>query len=253
MKKIWDLERLISDADSFRIVERLGIEKRRYGATTYVRCPSGTHPETRLTHAKLFRNGCKCFSCGNSYSSYGMVKAYCENILGTGISHDEICSILAESAGADDSEYIIRNDKGNTKKRFPLSKEELILIGLEPKPASRVIVSYSDSRDNEHTEPVDGGYAKKSPITGMSIFYLFKEDEDIFWEMVKGKTDEAYKRSVKWAIDTILDIPLKDLKIYSRGLLKPGFDRYFQLKKFRDSLPSRIRASKKNRPFKKAA
>ncbi len=245
MKKIWDLERLVNDADSFRIVDSLGIEKRRSGATTYVRCPSGSHSETRINHAKLFKNGCKCFSCGECYSSYGMAKAYMENILGMSASHDEICRILAESAGADESEYIIRGGNEEQRKPFPLTKEELELIGLEPKPASRVIVGYSTRKDENHRERYeDGGYIRTEPITGMSIYALFRDNEDLFWEIVQGKVEVAYRKTTKWATDTILELPLKDIKEDPDGLLRPGFRRYARVKKLRESLPGKISASK---------
>ncbi len=253
MKKIWDLERLIGDADSFNIAASIGMETRRFGAVTYVRCPAGTHPETRINHAKLFRNGCKCFSCGQSYSSYGMVKAYMENILGNNISHDEICTILADSTGAGESEYLIRGSEKTKGKRFPLSKEELELIGLSPKPAPRVIKSYRDCKDELHQETCGDGYAMTAAASGISIFSLYREDEEMFWELVQDKSKEAYKAATAWMVDTILDLPLAEIKKHQNGLLGSGIKRYADLRKLCRTLDARRKASSYRGAYRKAS
>ena len=191
MAKYWDLDRLMSDANAFDVAERIGIRKKRAGSTYYIECVSGTHSETRLNHCQIFRDGCHCYSCGASHNTYGMVKEYYSNVVGRSLDHDEICSIIADTCGGEDR-YIIRDkDANEVKKPFPLTEEELDFIGLAPKSTrARAIVSYSDYKTEEIRELCDDGYVKTKPLPPMNIYVLFRENEALFWLMVKGKISE---------------------------------------------------------------
>jgi len=194
MAKYWDLDMLMAHADAFAVAERIGIRKKRCGGSTYIECVEGTHTESQINHNQLFRDGCKCYSCGAAHNTYGLVKGYYQNILGTPIDHDDICSLIAETCGNEDM-FIIKTDKSEKGKKkkapFPLTDEELLFIGLAPKaPRARAVVKYSEEKDEECRDACDEGYAKTVPLPPMNMYLLFREDETTFWDIVAGKIKE---------------------------------------------------------------
>lgn len=229
MANCWDLERLLSDADAMDVAMRIGIPMRRNGRTTYIQCVAGTHSETRLNHMELFRDGCKCYSCGKSCNTYGMVKEYYSNVIGMPLSHDEICTIIADTCGGAD-QYIIKkvitvNEKGEVQKPFPLTKEDLELIGLTPKTKrARYIMSYVEDRDDERREAIDCfGYAKMGLLPVESIYTLYKEDEEAFWRVIEGKISETMQKATtgyKTFKDGNDDISKEMVQLYIDGYQK---------------------------------
>lgn len=197
-KKIWDLDRLMDNADGFAVAERIGIRKKRHGSITYIECVDGTHKESDINHCQLFRDGCHCYSCGSSHNVYGMIRSYYANILGTPLEHDEICSIIAETCGGED-EYLIHPDSHVKRKPFPLTKEELAAIGLsaESRRAEK-IAGYSEEKDEEHSV-LSGcdGYVKLEYLPPMSIYSLFRENEEMFRIIVAGKIRESAEKTQK--------------------------------------------------------
>ena len=188
----WNLEELLMEADAFDVADAIGITKKHSGNSVFIPCVFGIHKETHINHMQLFRDGCKCYSCGESCNTYGMVKAYYQNIVGVSLNHDEICTIIADTCGGTER-FIIKKDKNKEKtKSFPLSKEELEIIGLNVKtPRARQIISYSEDKDEKHRETVDcNGYAQTSLLPAINIYSFFKDDETIFWMLVEGKISE---------------------------------------------------------------
>lgn len=194
-KKIWDLDRLLSNADAFDVADRIGMRKKRCGSSTYVECVEGTHKETNINHNQLFRDGCHCYSCGASHNVYGMVRDYYRNIVGISLEHDDICSLIAETCGGEDEYLITPVHSGAKKKRFPLTKEELEAIGLtSDSRRARRIVSYTEDKDDEHREPLSDGYAATEMLPPVSIYSLYREDEELFREIVGGKIKETIEK-----------------------------------------------------------
>lgn len=68
-------KKLASDIDARTVVENLFSRDdfTKSGTTMFVRCPAG-HSETKLNHCAVYAGGCKCFSCGESFSTIEMVK-----------------------------------------------------------------------------------------------------------------------------------------------------------------------------------
>lgn len=196
-KKIWDLDRLMSDADAFIVAERIGLRKRRCGSSTYIECVEGTHKESSINHNQLFRDGCHCYSCGASHNIYGMVRDYYKNIVGISLEHDEICYLIAETCGGEDEYLITPVHSGARKKRFPLTKEELEAIGLASNSQrARHIVSYADTKDDKHRELLNGGgYADTELLPPVSIYSLYREDEELFQELVGSKIKETIEKA----------------------------------------------------------
>ena len=182
----------MSNADAFDVADRIGMRKRRCGNSTYVECVEGTHKETNINHCQLFHDGCHCYSCGASHNVYGMVREYYRNIVGISLEHDEICSLIAETCGGEDEYLITPVHSGTKKKRFPLTKEELEAIGLvSDSKRARHIVSYTDTKDDEHRELLGDGYAATEMLPPVSIYSLYREDEELFREIVGGKIKET--------------------------------------------------------------
>jgi len=191
MAKQWDLDRLMSDANAFDVAERIGMRTKRCGSSTYGECVSGSHKESQINHMQLFRDGCKCYSCGAAHNIYGMVRAYFTNVVGRSLDHDEICSLIAETCGGEE-QYIIHPERGGkTKKAFPLTEDELTFLRLVTKsPRARGIVSFKDYKTETIREYVEDGYVRTEPLPSMNIYTLFREDETAFWHIVKGKLQE---------------------------------------------------------------
>ena len=146
----WDLDALKSDADCYKLADILGM---RNGVFT--ECISGT-PHVKMTHNQLFRDHCFCHACHTSYNAFDMVKQYHE-VNGSSISVEEIGWILAEACPGPAESYM-KETKRLTKeewkriekaKKFPLTDEEIIAIGLVPEPdrtAGVVIKSCQDDK-----------------------------------------------------------------------------------------------------------
>lgn len=210
MKKIWNLDQLMADANAFDVADRIGMRKKRCGGAIYVECVDGSHTEHNINHNQLFRDGCHCYSCGANHNVYGMVRGYYNNILGSSISHDEICGIIAETCGGEDN-YLLTPKAGVKHRPFPLTKEELELIGLSASSQrAQSIAAYSEYKDEEHPLSAgDGcGYIRTEPLPAMSIYSLYRDDESLFREIVRNKIREAYDsyRQIYYDFRTSADI-----------------------------------------------
>lgn len=123
-----DTKKLSENADAREIVKSLFSQNdyKQAGATLFVRCPGG-HKETQINHCAVYKNGCKCFSCGESFSTIEMVKRYFP-----GDDFVTVCEKIADISGYDISWY--RSSKTKEKKFLLLSAEELETVGIyQPK------------------------------------------------------------------------------------------------------------------------
>lgn len=121
-------KKLASDIDARTVVENLFSRDdfTKSGATMFVRCPAG-HSETRLNHCAVYAGECKCFSCGESFSTIEMVKKYFP-----GLAFPEVCEKIAEAAGTDISLY--ENGKTVSKRKkeaLPFTEELLTALNLK--------------------------------------------------------------------------------------------------------------------------
>lgn len=197
MGKYWDLDKLMDNADAFDVADHIGMKINRCGGAAYVECVSGTHRETRLNHNQLFHDGCHCYSCGASHNVYGMVRDYYRNVVGTPLDHDDICSLIAETCGGED-EYLVQNDMPSKKQApFPLTKEELEMIGLSSsRTRARKIRSFQEYKDDVHRDLIGcEGYAETEMLPPMNIYTLYQENRELFYEIVRGKIIETMGRT----------------------------------------------------------
>ncbi len=196
----WDLDSLMAAADGFEVAKAIGMKTKECGTTIFAESVDGRN-ERNIQHNKLFKNGCFDFTTREGRNVYGMVRDYYANKLGTSLTHDEICEIIADTCGGK-SQFIISNTPEQKKKErpFPLSKGELELIGLDTKPKYNPnIVSVSLLRDKEHTERIiekNGNdlWAKTTRMPPMNIYILFRKNPDAFWDIVANKTQECLEK-----------------------------------------------------------
>ncbi len=222
----WNLPELCQQADAFQVAEMIGMRIRKAGSTIFVENVEG-RTETALTHCQLFHTGMRDYSIAQSYTTYNMVKEYYANILGKPLSHDEICTILADTCGGADAFRELKEERKNGVKapKFPMKPEDFALIGLAPKNRwHREVVSWQSWKDEEHTEKHEDGFAKTKALPVPSIYTLFREDPEAFWYLVSSKTRNKLE-STELSI-----LELENLKDSGDGLK----DAY--LKKMRDEL-----------------
>lgn len=204
----WKLDELLAAADAIEVAEHIGLRTKKRGKTLYCECPTG-HKESQLNHCQLFHDGCHCYSCGAHLSIYDMVKEFFANVNGANLTHDEICTFIADTCGGADL-YVEKPVKGKKKEiPFPLTDEELTFIGLKPKRKRiKTILAFSEEKTDECQEfdIKAGGYVKYGFNQSPSIYALFRENPEAFWTIVRNKYNEA----IKFYSDSF--------KIYSKGL-----------------------------------
>ncbi len=203
----WKLEELLAQADAIEVANRIGIPITRNGATLYIPNVDGTR-ETRHNHTQLFHDGCYNYTTATGRNTYGMVRDYYTNVLGRSLSHDEICEYIADTCGGAE-QYIVKHDKkkGPKPQPFPLTNEELELIGLLPQTHRRQVIDEYSSWPTEKCaerifEGEDAVYVKTHTVPGESLFNLFREDPEAFYYLVDGKvkeTAEEVRGNYRWA------------------------------------------------------
>lgn len=129
-KSWYDTKTLFSEADGRVVVKSLfdSCDFKMSGSTLFCRCPSG-HKETQLNHCAVYKDGCKCFSCGERYGIKEMVEKYYA-LKGRSLSFLEICELIADTCGGKDRYLIKKDTKKPSQKKLPLSREELAMIGI---------------------------------------------------------------------------------------------------------------------------
>lgn len=121
-------KKLASDIDARTVVENLFSRDdfTKSGTTMFVRCPAG-HSETKLNHCAVYAGGCKCFSCGESFSTIEMVKKYFPDL-----TFPEVCEKIAEAAGTEISLYEDKKRVSKAKKEaLPFTEDLVAALNLK--------------------------------------------------------------------------------------------------------------------------
>lgn len=174
--------------DIAAIKERLSVEeicdnlglRRKAGQC---QCPSKEHQDTHFGNCLIKTYGCYCFACQKKFDKIAMVQ---EN-KGTGFY--ETLEVMASWAGVEADANMPA-----PRKRFPLSDEEVELLGLlsTPETVSGVcgVKPWEPNLNGEkRSRDVNGDLYVLSNKT-FSLKQLFWEDESTFQLIVLGKIKE---------------------------------------------------------------
>ena len=237
----YDTEELLDATDLLSLCDEVGIDYRKKGKYTEVLCPF--HNDNNYGSAILidgyikgrYRKGIHCFACGRTFSVMDIVSHYTgEENMGLGFIKN--LDWLADFNGGEDlyvqQEYLeeqrefqqSRNEYTNTeslaknkpvKAKFPLSAEDLILLGLKEYSTSDTMPAYFvnlnvsdylsnvDAKNKEAllicdffkghfhcTEYVKYSFSAKEKY---NIKTLWQEDEAAFIWMIKNKCESKLK------------------------------------------------------------
>lgn len=163
---IYDTKKLRDAADCREIAILLGIpqdesERKKISGETPMRfacvAPGHAGTERRYDNFAVYRHHCKCYSCGwgmdtgpdgkrSSKDVFDLVKAYYENYLHKPISFEDVCGIIGDLSGGREL-YILDKDgkNGFQQEPFPLTPEELRMIGLDDRPQGAGIADREDN------------------------------------------------------------------------------------------------------------
>lgn len=188
-----DRNALLEDLDIEAYTDYLGIEKRRRGSRTFIRCPGHAKrlgkADRNITNAVLTGKGYYCFSCNEYHNAIDMTEeaSNCNFKEAT----QKICIFLGK-------DYFKKQDKKPV--RCPISKEDLKLIGIGiANHKARSYIGYGD----ESGEKVEYGKYLKYESAYWSIDELYRTDYEGFSYLVGQKALEAYKR-IQCLVDLFL-------------------------------------------------
>ena len=181
---IYDTQRLKEDADCRLVALEIGMTPGNRAVLSrieqeymiagdkpvYFQCPNPEHQERTFDNFAAYRKRCRCYSCGWTGDVFQLVKDYKIKTEGREPSFSEICRIMAGTAG-DPADYMI---EGETEaEMFPLTEQELELIGLHPAPGYMYLSEAP---------------GMKIPRTNIKMF--FREDREACLEMMADKASE---------------------------------------------------------------
>lgn len=193
-----DKNAILDCADPKVVADYLGIETKKIGSRTYIRCPShleNTGKEDRnIGNCVLTKAGYKCYSCGAYGNTIDLVIAYTKS------SFKDAMDIVAEIYGGP-SCFTENNMK---QRRRVLSASDLELIGLcssnnvENSDNGRSIFNISaiKTEDKDDIGCVRRGdeylLYKKTQTTTLQI--LFEKDPLAYYSLIERKAKEAVKK-----------------------------------------------------------
>ena len=187
----YDTEAIMQNVDILTLCDILDIPVKRKGATYFAECVNPDHFEKKIdAHNKLFPDGCHCFSCGKTYTPYGMVLNWgLKN--GRSYSGNEIYGILGDAAGGREL-YVVKG-KYNPKEKFPLDDKMMNLLGFEKHSYTKTIYSaQTDEKGNIVS-------SEEKRIQNISVKNLWETDKEAFWYIVDLRCKEMYERNVDFA------------------------------------------------------
>lgn len=195
MNTSYDTEAIYNNLDIGSLIDLLNIPTQRKGQTVYMACPNPDHFEKRMDkpdHCKIFydSNSCHCFSCGISCNCYGIVKNWMEKEEGQILNGKDIYKILAEAAGGE-FQYIVKGKNTYEIDKFPLSKDELEVLGMSKTNYSTVYKEVSEENGEM--------FAKTVRVPQISIMSLWKEDKEAFKYIVQTIAKQRLEKNEAFA------------------------------------------------------
>ena len=144
-----------------------------------IKCPGNEHEDNKPS-ARIYldKNICKCFSCDNRFSTIDIVMKNAEVE-----TWQEACDYMIENFDCKGF-YTDKNKENEEQEKFPLTRQEILDLGLSPKSMF-----------------VENPFKPDEKIR-MDLYLLWKDDREAFNEMIGGKTFEAidyFKDRIKQA------------------------------------------------------
>lgn len=184
----YDKERLKEEVSSEDVVNALNIPFQRKGKTIQILC--GGHNDHNYGSCYLTEYGCMCHSCGRSYDIFNMIQ-WSESC-----TFAESLAIAAEISGNKDAFIISKDNEQSYRNRplFPYSLDELKLIGLKNS-LSAFPIRMQDNKILSAGEKVEEFTKDHFYVIEKTSLYslkqLYKDDRQMFFDLVLGKIDEV--------------------------------------------------------------
>lgn len=205
--KSYNKDALEAIANPCEVASYLGIETRKSGAHTFIRCPM--HEQTigkadsKIGNCVLTKRGFKCFACGAFGDVFDLITAH------EGCSYPEALKIVGDMYGGADG-FLDQSGFANRKSRHSLSAEDLSLIGLssvfipEKSDDGKLLYNVS-SKKEEETEKVGcvkrrGEYLLYQKGERMTLQKLQDEYPKAYYSLIERKAEEAvakYQKAIK--------------------------------------------------------
>lgn len=199
----YDYKAIVDSVSCFEIADVLGIEQRKRGKNTYIRCPEHVQNtgklENVIDNCVLYESGYHCFSCQANGNVINLVQHVMQ------VSAKEACKFICEYLGGDVSAFC-SNSSTPWQMRLPLTPKELGLLGLcskatvlHPKfsdickiPKDEVMDDYELLPDlsrylDEESGAPEYVYGEKECVM---LQTLYQEEPDVFFDLVYGKLEE---------------------------------------------------------------
>lgn len=180
--KHYDIGAIKDRLEAEEICDKIGL--RRKGKQC--QCPDPTHDDRNFGNCLIKPYGCYCFACKKKFDKFDMVQA------SLNLSFYEALETMASWCGIEGDSNV-----PPAKKKFPLTEEEIELLGLLPdaKTVSGIcgITPWEPNKKSEKRvrDPHGDVYCLSNKT--FSLKQLFWEDEEMFRQIVLGKAKEKLK------------------------------------------------------------
>jgi len=215
MSNLYDVEAILETADPLDVARYIGMpiqegkyyktKKGRTKKTYYILCPGHKkrlgREDKHFGSAVLTERGYKCHACGSHVGVINMVMEYME------CSFYNALGIIADSLGGRDK-YLLNNDSAASynSRRFPLTGEDLKLIGLYPYRSNTVdnlvcagISQYMadyDAIKEKNSDNYDSLYLYYVPQKMSTMHSLYEEEREVFNWIIQNKVVELLQKLV---------------------------------------------------------
>lgn len=199
----YDKDKILDEVTGFMVADMTGVEQRRKGKNTWIYCPGHIEVlgkiDSTMSNCILTEHGYYCFSCAKGANVITMTMQI------IGCSYVEALKMLSDYIGGAEIDT-----KESQRSFCPLTKEDLILLKLEPskqktfycpisstsnpsKTGNRIrekkIVSFEDVEDVVY-------FVQQKPIT-YGISSLYRDDKAMYQQILRNKFIEQYTECIE--------------------------------------------------------
>lgn len=189
VKKKYDIETIKQYVDMEMLCDHLGLETTRKGGRISVLCPF--HDDVHFGSAYIYDTKITCFVCGHSYDIFSVTMK---------ILNYDFYDTLEYLVNEFQIPNCVAKYKVTEKRRFPLTKEELKMIGLcsgDNRKPERYPLKYSEGQKGMMLYSIRSGEDSVLVQKGTSVMShirdLYYNEQSVFWEIVLGKCSEKEK------------------------------------------------------------
>ena len=199
---MYDIQLLLDHTNLIDVIQQLGIPYKKAGNKYFCLCPDHLErlgkSDNNISNCEVSEDRYYCYVCGGHGNAINFIQKYYKNELKKEISLPTACEILSAFAGG--KEMFL--DNNNIKRNFPLTNDELSIIGLTNK--SNCLSYVNGTNDKEEGKKYklyykNGEYLKKQ-IIPYNIFQLYYDDEETFnWLILTKACDfmNIYKKQLE--------------------------------------------------------